>query len=106
MVWSVWSISSVWSVMRVPLSSGSPRVGLLHQLEVDERLAAPHRRDRPDAVVEQLQQAVVVRADELDDDVERPGGDHHVVDLVEGRELGGDGLDVALDVDADHGLAL
>ena len=48
---------------------------------------------------------VVVLADDLDQQVEAARGDDDVVDLGHLRERVGDALDVALDVDADHGLA-
>ena len=52
-----------------------------------------------------LQQVVVVLADDLDHEVEGARGDDHVVDLGHGGQRVGDGLEVALDVDADHRLA-
>ncbi|GAA3136129.1 hypothetical protein GCM10020001_068400 [Nonomuraea salmonea] len=47
----------------------------------------------------------VTFADHLDDHVEGARREHHIVDLVDGRQLVGDRLQVALAVDADHGLA-
>ncbi len=58
-----------------------------------------------DLVVEQFEQAVVVLADDLDEQVERAGHDHEVVDLGERGDGVGGGADVALDADADHGHA-
>ena len=52
-----------------------------------------------------VQQPVVVLADDLDQDVERAGGDHDVVDLVERGERVGDLAGVAAGADADHRLA-
>ena len=40
-----------------------------------------HLRDRADLVVEDAQELLLARAHELDDDVERAGGDHDVLDL-------------------------
>ena len=40
---------------------------------------------RADPLVDQLQQVLVVVHDDLGQQVERAGGDHHVVDLVESR---------------------
>ena len=48
------------------------------------------------------EQVLVVLADELDQQVERAGHDHEVVDLGERGEAVGDGADVTLDADADH----
>ena len=47
---------------------------------------------------------LVVLADDLDQEVERPRGDDHVVDLAQGRHLFGDGRHVAVHSQADQGL--
>ena len=47
---------------------------------------------------------LVVLADHLGEDVERAGGDHHVVDLVHRGDRVDDRVEVALGLDADHRL--
>ena len=51
--------------------SGSPGVGLLAELEVDEALGGAHAGQRADPLVDHLQEVVVVLADDLDQQVER-----------------------------------
>jgi hypothetical protein len=82
----------------------SPRVGLLAQLEVDERLGGGHPRHRAD-LLEDLQQVVVVARDHLGEQVERARGDHHVVDRGDLREPVRGVLQLRRCAQADHRLA-
>ncbi len=49
---------------------------------------------------------LVVGADDLEQEVERAGGEDEVVDLGNRGESVGDGVDVTLGLDADHRLAV
>ena len=80
----------------------TPRVGLLGRAEVDERLGRRAHRDGADLVVDEREEVVVVLAHDLDQQVERAGGEHDVDDVGDVREHVGHGADVAVDVDADH----
>jgi hypothetical protein len=62
---------------------------LLAELEVDEGLGAGDARDGPDPA-QDLQQVVIVLADHLRQQVEGPGGDDDVVDLLQAGQLDGD----------------
>src|SRR5579862_6081409 len=87
------------------MSSGSPRVGLLAEFEVDERLGARHARHGPDPA-QDLEQLVIVFADDLGQHVEGARADHDVVDLFHLGQLVGDLLQVTVGLDGDHRLAL
>src|SRR3712207_5209556 len=75
--YAVWERSLLTAIGSSRLS-GSPHVGLLLELEVDEALGGAHSWHRPDALVDDVQQVVVVLADDLHHQVEGPGGHHHV----------------------------
>src|SRR6185312_8138814 len=51
-----------------------------------------------------LEQVIVVLADDLGEHVERAGGDDDVIDLLHVGELPGHFLQVAIGLDGDHGL--
>ena len=53
---------------------------------------------------DQVEQLLVALADHLDEQVVGAGGDHDVVDLVQGGDRVGDRLQLALDADPDHRL--
>src|ERR1022692_3624760 len=82
-------------------SSGPPAVGLLAQFQVHEGLRTCHARNGPHAA-DDLQELVVVLADDLDEEIERPRCDDHIVDFIHAREEVGHRLDVADAPDADH----
>src|SRR3954462_5672847 len=63
-------------------SSCSPVVALLAQPQIDERFRGPYPRQRPEPARDEGGQLVVVLADDLDEQVERPRGDDDVVDLA------------------------
>src|SRR5690349_16108204 len=71
--------SLVLTVIGSSRLSGSPHVGLLLELEVDEALGGAHSGDGPDAFVDDLQQVVVVLADDLHQEVEGARGHHDVL---------------------------
>src|SRR5436305_883384 len=85
------------------MSSCSPWVGLLAELEVDEGLRTGHEGHGADPA-QDLEQVIVVLADDLRQHVERAGGDDDVVDLLHVGELPGHFLQVAVGLDGDHGL--
>ena len=66
--------------------AGAPLVGLLHHPQVDERFGVPNAVDGPQTLRQEPEQALVVLADGLDEDVVRPGRDDDVVDLGELRD--------------------
>ena len=63
------------------MSRRSPRVGLLLDAQVDERLGRAHARQRAQSIVHEVEQALVVLDHRLDEQVERTGGDDDVGDL-------------------------
>src|SRR5689334_21672245 len=83
----------------------APVVELLVELEVEEAL---RREDafEPADPARRLEQLAAVGADELDEDVELPGGDDDVAGLVPLRDRLGDRLGRAARTDADHRLRL
>ena len=76
-------------------SGRTPGVGLFAEFEIDERLGGEHSGHRAQPL-QDLQQVVVVAADHLGEQVELPGGDHHVVDLVQFGEPVRDRFQVAV----------
>src|SRR3954447_11098892 len=96
-------------VTRTPSVGGgalarAPVVGLLHELEIEERLGPGHAGDRADAAVHEVEQVLVVLDDDLGQQVERAGGHHDVVDFADRGELVGNLLHVAAHRDGDHRL--
>ena len=86
-------------------SANAPRVGLLVQLEVHERLGGRARRRWRGSWSEiSSSRWSSLSADHLGEQVVGAGGDHDVVDLLERGEGVGDRLDLAVDPDADHRL--
>src|SRR6185369_12376320 len=73
--------------------------------QVHERLRRGDAGYGPDGVVEQVQQVVVVGADQLGEQVVAAGAHDHVVDLGDGGDGVGDRPHVTGDLDADHDLA-
>src|SRR5262249_45753455 len=84
-------------------SPGSPAVGLLVEFQVHEGFGAGDGGDFAH-LAEDLQQVVVVFADDLHEKIERSRGDHDVVEFVYLGQLAGYLFEVAAALDADHGL--
>src|SRR6478736_7953181 len=72
---------------RRPRSRCPPRVGLLLDAQVDERLGRAHSRKRAEPIVHEVEQTLVVFDHCFDEEVERPCGDHHVGDLGDRADL-------------------
>ena len=61
--------------------------------------------DRTQLFIDEFDQVAIRFADDLDQDVERPCGDHEIVDLVVAVQSIGDLGDIAPNLDAHHGLS-
>src|SRR5258708_30446203 len=105
--WGIWgaAVHRAWSPppRTNDALASPPLVGLLHHPEVDECLGLANAIDRAEPFGEEPQEALVVLAYGLDEDVVGPGRDDDVVDL---GHLGAAGSDlhqaVGLAADADH----
>src|SRR5215210_3874767 len=88
-------------------SASAPLVGLLDHPQVHEGLRLADAVDGAQLLGQELEERLVVLADDLDEEVERPGSDDDVVDLREFRDrVGHIEETVALAPDADHRLLL
>src|SRR5690606_28127941 len=85
-------------------SAGTPGTGLLAQFEIDEGLGGADRGNGP-YPADYVQQVLVVLADDLHHEIHRSRGQRHVADLLDGGQLVGHRLQVALALHADHGLS-
>jgi hypothetical protein len=83
-------------------SSEAPVVCLLHKVEVREDLEISDTGDRPNLVVDHLQELCLIGTEHLGQDVVAAGGDDQIVDGVDLGELVSDIANVDIDVDAHH----
>src|SRR5262245_20627936 len=74
-------------ISRGSRSRRTPGVRLLLDAHVDERLGRAHTRECAQPVVHEVEQPFVVLDDRLDEEVERPGGHHHVRNLRDRGDL-------------------
>src|SRR5882757_5647275 len=73
-------MAGLMSALRLLLSSRTPIVLLFDKFQVNQGFGGYHPWDGTDLLVEEVEKVTVVLADDLDDGVEGPRGEHDVVD--------------------------